>query len=129
VRLAAIGPWIGQAALPFALIVYLGMRDGGYDDIVRGEVGIAAWWILLAGAAVGVLPAQRLNRASWAGLGVLLALAAWTGLGIGWSESAERSVTEFARVASLLGILAPCKRPGRSGALSAESRAASQSSG
>ncbi len=106
VPLAAIGPWIGQAALPFALIVYLGMRDGGYDDIVRGEVGIAAWWILLAGAAVGVLPAQRLNRASWAGLGVLFAFAAWTGLGIGWSESAERSVAEFARVASLLGVLA-----------------------
>ena len=106
VPLAAIGPWIGQAALPFALIVYLGMRDGGYDDIVRGEVGIAAWWILLAGAAVGVLPAQRLNRASWAGLGVLFAFAAWTGLGIGWSESAERSVAEFARVAALLGVLA-----------------------
>jgi len=104
--LATIGPVLGQIALPFLLIVYLGMRGGGYDGIVRGEVGIAAWWIVLIGAVIGALPSRRLGRASWAGLGVLLVLALWTGLGIGWSESAERSVGELGRVASLLGVFA-----------------------
>ena len=104
VSLATIGPFLAQAVLPFALIVYLGMRNGGYDSIVRGEIGIAAWWIVLVGAAVGVLPRQRFGRAAWVGLGLLLAFAVWTGLGIGWSESAERSVGELGRVASLLGV-------------------------
>ncbi|MDQ3758473.1 MAG: O-antigen ligase family protein [Actinomycetota bacterium] len=104
--LATIGPVLGQAVLPFLLIVYLGMRGGGYDGIVRGEVGIAAWWIVLVGAAVGALPAQRLGRAGIVSLGLLAAFAAWTALGIGWSESAERSVAELGRVASLLGVFA-----------------------
>ncbi len=104
ISVASIGPILGQAILPFALIVYLGMRNGGYDSIVRGEIGIAAWWIILIGAAVGALPLQRFGRAAWVGLGLLLAFAVWTGLGIGWSESAERSVGELGRVASLLGV-------------------------
>jgi hypothetical protein len=102
--LAGLGPWFAQSALPFLLIAYLGFRGGGYDEIVRGEVGIAAWWVVVVGAAAGILPLRQINWAGWATLGVFSLFAAWTALGIGWSESAEQSVAELGRVASLLAI-------------------------
>ena len=92
--------------MPFLLIVYLGMRGGGDDAIVRGEIGIAAWWIVLLGAAIGALPVARLGRGAWIALGLLAGFAMWTAIGISWSESAERSVAEFGRVAALLGVFA-----------------------
>lgn len=104
VAAANVGPWLAQAGLPFLLIVYLGIRGGGYDAVVRGEIGIAVWWVVVAGAAVGALPVSRLGRGAWISLGLLFAFAAWTALGVGWSESAERSVAELGRVASLLGV-------------------------
>lgn len=103
---AWIGPWLAQAGLPFLLIAYLGLRGGGYDELVRSEIGVAAWWIVLLGAAVGALPLARLSRAAWVALGVMAAFAVWTALGISWSESAERSVNELGRVATLLGVFA-----------------------
>ena len=106
VAIAAIGPWLAQAGLPFLLIAYLGLRGGGYDVVVRSEVGIAAWWIVLLGAAVGALPLARLPRRAWIALGILGAFALWTALGISWSESAERSVAELGRVATLIGLFA-----------------------
>ena len=87
--------------------LYLGLKGGGYDLVVRSEVGIAVWWIVLLGALVGVLPggldpARRLGRRS----ACSPAFAVWTALGIGWSESAERSVAELGRVATYLGVFA-----------------------
>lgn len=104
--LRAIGPWLGQAALPFLLVLYLGLRGGGYDEIVRSEVGVAAWWIVLLGVAAGALPLARLRRPAWLALGLLGAFAVWTAIGIGWSESAERSAAELGRVAMLAGVFA-----------------------
>lgn len=103
---AGFGTWLGQAGLPFLLIAYLGLRGGGYDAIVRSEVGVAAWWIVLLGAGVGALPLARLSRPAWLALGLMATFAAWTGLGVAWSESAERSVAELGRVATLLGVFA-----------------------
>ena len=100
------GPWLTGAGLPFILVAYLGLRGGGYDEVVRGEVGIAAWWIVLAGAAVGVLPMGRISRGGFLAIGLLALFAVWTGLGIGWTESVERTVAELGRVATLLGIFA-----------------------
>ena len=99
---AALAAWL----LPFALITYLGLRGGGYDVIVRSEVGIAAWWIVLLGALAGVLPVARLRAPAWVGLGLLAAFAVWTGLSLGWTESDERTVIELGKVAAYLGILA-----------------------
>lgn len=101
-----VAPRLVGWLLPFVLVLYLALQGGGYDLIVRSEVGIAAWWIVLLGSLVGVLPRARIGRAGWAMLGVLAAFALWTGLGIAWSESAERSAAELARVAALLGIFA-----------------------
>ncbi len=98
------GPAIAGYALPFLLVFYLAMKGGGYDPIVRGEIGVAIWWVVLFGAAVGVLPAARISAAGWTMLALLGAFALWTTLGISWSDSAERSASEAGRVAAYLGV-------------------------
>jgi hypothetical protein len=109
------GPKLAGWALPFTLTVYLGLKGGGYDVVVRNEVGIAIWWIVLLGAIAGVLPSFRMGRIGWIGLGLLTAFAAWTTLGTAWSSSSERSVIEASRVAMYLGVFAlalSMRRPG-----------------
>jgi cytochrome c-type biogenesis protein CcmH/NrfG len=101
-----LGPAIAGSVLPFALVFYLALRGGGYDRVVLGEFGIAVWWLVLLGAVVGILPAARISRAGWVVLGLLSAFGVWTALGITWSESAERSAAEAARVAAYLGVFA-----------------------
>jgi hypothetical protein len=100
------GPALVGSVLPFALVLYLALRGGGYDRVVYSEVGIAVWWLLVLGALVGVLPAVRISRAGWVALGLLSAFVVWTALGTTWSESAERSAAEAGRVAAYLGVLA-----------------------
>ena len=75
-----LGPILASTVLPFALVVYLALEGGGYDVVVRSEVGMAIWWIVLLGALVGVLPVRPLGREQ-VGLALLLALAAWTASG------------------------------------------------
>ena len=101
-----IGPVLGGWVLPFALVVYLGLKGGGYDELVYGQVGIIVWWIVALGAALAILPVARIGAAGWVGFGLLGAFAVWTALGVGWSSSAERSVAELGRVATYLGIFA-----------------------
>lgn len=93
-------------ALPFLLILYLSLKGGAYDPIVRGEVGIAVWWMVLLGTAVGALPSARVSRAGWVALALLVGFAVWNALAIGWSESSERSVAELGRVAAYIGVFA-----------------------
>jgi tetratricopeptide (TPR) repeat protein len=100
------GPILGSTVLPFALVLYLALEGGGYDVVVRSEAGVAIWWIVLLGALVGILPVRPLGRAEQVGLGLLLALALWTAIGISWSESSERSVEEVSRVLIFVGVLA-----------------------
>src|SRR4051812_27140010 len=97
---------IASWSLPFLLVVYLGLKGGGYDSIIRSEVGIAIWWIVLIGALLGILPAVMPRRNALVGLGLLLAFALWTGVGIAWSSDAGASVTELARVTTYLGVFA-----------------------
>ena len=97
-------PAIAAWTLAFALVAYLALSNGGYDTVVRSQVGVAVWWIVLLGALAGVLPA-RVGRAGWVAIALLAGFALWTGLAIGWSESAERSAIELGRVATYLGVL------------------------
>src|SRR3954470_23227000 len=106
VEWSRLGPAIAGGLLPFALIVYLALKGGGYDDVVRGEVGIAVSWVLLLGALVSVLPVVRIGRSGWVALGLLGAFAAWTGLGIAWSGSPARSVAELGRLAMFTAVFA-----------------------
>ena len=98
--LPALSAW----TLGFALVSYLALRQGGYDTIVRSEVGVAVWWIALLAAVAGFLPA-RIGRAGWVVIGLLGGFAVWTGLAIGWSQSAGSSVTELGREAAYVGFL------------------------
>jgi hypothetical protein len=101
VRLASpLAGWL----LPFLLVLYLALKGGGYDEIVYGQVGVLVWWLVLLGCLVGALPALRVTPAGWVGIALLGGFAAWTALGIGWTQSAERSVAELGRVASYFGV-------------------------
>ncbi|MEA2193062.1 MAG: hypothetical protein QOI73_3183, partial [Solirubrobacteraceae bacterium] len=98
------GPAIAAWTLAFAVVAYLALSNGGYDTIVRSQVGIAVWWIVLLGALAGILPG-RIGAAGWVGIGLLAGFALWTGLATSWSESAERSTIELGRVAMYVGVL------------------------
>jgi O-Antigen ligase len=104
--LRRLAPAIVGYALPFGIVVTLALKNGGYDVGARSEIGIASWWIVLVGVVSGMLSARRIDRGGWVLAGLLAAFALWTGLAIGWSESAERSWIELARVLAYLGILA-----------------------
>jgi O-antigen ligase len=97
---AGFSAWL----LPIILILYLALNDGGYGPIERGEAGIALWWLILVGTLVGALPSAGGSRAGRALLIVLALFAGYTALSLGWTESAERTSVELARVALYLGV-------------------------
>jgi hypothetical protein len=92
--------------LCFSLVAYLGLKGGGYDALVYDQVGIAVWWIVLVAVAVGALPRRSPGSLAWAAIGLLAAFVAWTALSLGWTESAERTAADLARVAGYLGVFA-----------------------
>jgi O-antigen ligase len=97
-------PALSAWTLAFALVTYLSLRGGGYDVIVRSEAGVAVWWVVLLAALAGLLP-THFGRRGWVAIALLAAFAAWTGLAVGWSQSAEQSVIEVGRIAAYLGVL------------------------
>jgi O-antigen ligase len=86
------------------LIVYLGLRGGGYDPLVHDQVGIAVWWIALAGVLVGALPRRPQGALAWTALGLLAAFVVWSALSLSWTESVERTAEELALVTTYLGV-------------------------
>ena len=99
---SAVVPWL----LGFGLVAYVGLKGGGYDPLVHDQVGIAVWWIVLAGGLVGAMPRQRLGPLAWIALGLLAAFVAWTTLSLTWTESTERTSADLARTAGYLGVFA-----------------------
>ncbi|MDX6626014.1 MAG: hypothetical protein QOE56_1003, partial [Solirubrobacterales bacterium] len=65
----AVSTWL----LGFVLVVYLGLKGGGFDPLVYDQVGIAVWWVLLATVAVGAIPRRRPATHAWVALGQLAA--------------------------------------------------------
>ena len=98
---AALSVW----ALVGAIVLYLAVDGGGYDIVVRSQVGVVVWWVVLIGAAWGLLPTGRLSRAAWAALALFGAFVVWTAIASTWSESSERSLQDLSLVACYLGIL------------------------
>ena len=90
----------------FGLIAYLGLEGGGYDPLVHDQVGIAVWWVLLAGVLAGALPNHRPGTLALTGLGLLTAFVAWTALSLTWTESVEKTSADLGRVAGYLAVLA-----------------------
>jgi O-Antigen ligase len=115
----ARGANIAAWALGFAAPLYLAMKGGGYEEVLRDQVGVALWWLVLVGALVGVLPAARPSRAQLTALGALVAFAAWTGLGATWSQSSGRTVSELSRLSCYAAVLALAVLTVRAGAKSA----------
>jgi hypothetical protein len=99
------GRSVAVRGLVFAVVVYLGVNGGGYDLIVRNQVGIAIWWALLVCAIVGLLSARAFGRTAWAGLALFSGFVAWTAIATTWSVSSERSLAQLSMVACYLGIL------------------------
>jgi len=99
---SAVAIWL----LCFGLIAYLGIEGGGYDALVHDQAGIAVWWILLATVAVGALPRRRPGQLAWVALGLFAAFTIWTALSLGWTESADKTSADLARVLGYLGIFA-----------------------
>ena len=98
---AALSIW----ALAGGLVLYLAIDGGGYDVIAHSQVGVLVWWIVLVGAAWGLLPAARPARIGWVALALFGAFVAWTALATTWSESTERSLSDLSLVAGYLGVL------------------------
>jgi O-Antigen ligase len=100
-RAVAVG--IGVAAAVFAL----SYADGGFSPTTRSYAGIAAWWILGAGAAIGVASARAgINRLAVVALGLLAAFAVWTLISINWAADAERAFAQFNQVSLYVAVLA-----------------------
>ena len=97
----AVRAWV----LAGTVVLYLAIDGGGYDLVVRSQVAIVVWWIVLVGAAWGLLPVTRWTRAAWVALALFVAFMAWTALAATWSLSSERSLQELSRVACYLGLL------------------------
>jgi hypothetical protein len=97
---AAVATWL----LCFGLIAYLGLNGGGFDPLVHDRVGIAVWWIALAGVAAGALPRRRPGSLAWVAIGLLAAFVAWTALSLDWTESTSRTSADLARLGGYLGI-------------------------
>ncbi len=95
-----VWPWL----LGFVLVAYLGLNGGGFDALVGNQVGIAVWWVLLFAVAVGALPRRRPGTLALCALGLLAAFALWTALSLRWTESTEKTATDLASVATLLGV-------------------------
>jgi O-antigen ligase/polysaccharide polymerase Wzy-like membrane protein len=108
--LADVGPArrlsVAAWTLGFALPLYLSLRGGGYEAVLRDQIGIALWWILLVGVLVGALPVARLSRVQLIALGALVAFAAWSGVGALWSQSSGRTVEELSRLSCYAAVLA-----------------------
>jgi O-antigen ligase/polysaccharide polymerase Wzy-like membrane protein len=103
-RIVDLRTW-SVCALFAAILIYLAFEGGGYDLIVRNQVGLGVWWGVMLCAAVGALPRRPLPRASWVVLSGFGAFVLWTVVATAHSQSAERSLAELSRVACYFGVL------------------------
>lgn len=97
-----VSTWV----LGFGLIVYLGLKGGGFDPLVHDQVGIAVWWVLVAAVLVGALPRRQPGTLAWCALGLLTAFVAWTALSLTWTESTEQTSADIAQIATYLSVFA-----------------------
>ena len=98
--------FVGVVALGFGAVVLLALTGGGYDVIVRGQLGILVWWALMLGALVGLLPLRTPGWLAVAAISALGLYVVWTGVSLAWTESSERTLTDLSRVATYLGVFA-----------------------
>jgi hypothetical protein len=90
-----------------AAIFALSYANGGFAPTTRAYAGIAAWWLLGAGAAIGVASARAgIDRFAVAAVGLLAAFAVWILISVRWAPDAERAFAQFDQVALYVAVLA-----------------------
>src|SRR3954454_3985930 len=107
-RLRADSP--NASTLALAALIGLGLivtaSDGGlYGLIPRTEASVLVWWVLTLALALGLLPRAVPTRPLATGLVAIAGLAAWVAIGLAWTDSAERTMVELARVLGFAGLL------------------------
>ncbi len=91
--------------LAFVPTTYLALSGGGYDIIARSELGVLAWWLVVLGLVVAVLPRRRLGAPAWVALALMAAFMAWSWLALGWTQSHEQTLEEVGRLGAYLAVL------------------------
>src|SRR5919197_4313794 len=92
--------------IALALTLILAFDGGGYDLVIRQEVGLAIWALIALGLAVGMLPRARLSPAAWVALAGFATFALLNLLAQSWTHSDERTTAELARVLQYGGLIA-----------------------
>jgi O-antigen ligase len=104
----------GESAAPGLLLAGLvagatfvvALDGGGYALTSRHAIAVCLLWLLAVGVAFGFWPRGRVPVAAFLVGGLLAAFAAWTGLSILWSASAEKSFAELDRAVLYLALFA-----------------------
>lgn len=92
-------------AVSFLALTYYALHHGAYSLIDRQQAAVFVWVAVGVAAVCGLLPAVRPDRTLLIPLAAIVGLAAWTLLALAWTESAERTFNEFARIVGYLGVL------------------------
>jgi hypothetical protein len=88
-------------------IFALSYANGGFNTTTRAYAGIAAWWLLGIGAAIGIGAAlTRFDRLALAAVGFLAAFAVWVLISVNWAADAERAFAQFTQVSLYVAVLA-----------------------
>ncbi|MBJ7354156.1 MAG: O-antigen ligase family protein [Thermoleophilaceae bacterium] len=91
--------------LSFLVLTYYALNHGSYSLLDRQQMAVFVWVGIGVAAICGVLPAVKPPRVLLIPLVAVLAFAAWTLLSLTWTESAERTFAEFARIVGYVGVL------------------------
>jgi tetratricopeptide (TPR) repeat protein len=100
-RARSAGIWL----LAVVLIVYLALSGGGYDIVVRSELGLLIWWLIVLGALTGLLPRSEIDRVGWIAAGLLAGFLVWSWIGLSWTGSHELTLDSVCQVSTYLGTL------------------------
>jgi hypothetical protein len=88
-------------------IFALSYANGGFDATTRAYAGIAAWWLLGIGAAVGIGAAlTHFERLALGAVGFLAAFAVWILISVNWASDSERALAQFNQVSLYVAVLA-----------------------
>jgi hypothetical protein len=93
------------AALLGVAVLVVALRGGSYDEVARSETFVSVWWVAALALGFGLVPLNRWSPAVRIAVAALAGLAAWTALGLLWSDSAERTMAEATRVIGYAGVV------------------------
>ncbi len=90
---------VGAGVAVAAAVFFLSYANGGFEPTTRAYAAIAAWWVLGAGAAIGLGFARaRLSRAAVAVPALFGLFAVWTLISMAWAPDGERAFAQFDEV-------------------------------